>query len=196
MTAKEYLLSHWIKNEVWTHLKWPKHQKRLRTCASLLEGDTFVDVGCALGHSTSIMKKFKNGKWSGIEFANPQVVIKDPIEMFGELINVAQLLFPEISFYYCPEETYDMFQETDLQWDGVVCSEVIEHVERKVLLLKKLFEITKKVLVLTTPNVRVSDPGHLIVYTEEMLVSLLNHLKMRKYKIIKQDTFWYIVIWK
>ena len=68
MTAEEYLVNHWIKNKIWTHLKWPKHQARFKECAERCEGKTFCDVGCGLGHSTFYLRKFHPGDWTGIEF--------------------------------------------------------------------------------------------------------------------------------
>jgi len=56
MEAKDYLVNHWIKNKIWTHLEWPKHQDRLRKCTSYLEGGKSIDIGCGLGHST----RYKN----------------------------------------------------------------------------------------------------------------------------------------
>jgi len=178
MEAKDYLEKHWIKNKIWTHLDWPKHQDRLKTCASYLEGKRFIDIGCGLGHSTNQMKKFHPvGDWSGLEFMQ-------------ETVSKASKLFPDITFYYSKDFN---FLPVCGQFDSVICSEVIEHVEDDQALVNGLIDITKKVLVITTPNRFVDDPGHLRVYTEEMLHDLF---KGFNHRIYKKGLFWYGVIKK
>ncbi|GAG65804.1 unnamed protein product [marine sediment metagenome] len=175
MKAKDYLEKHWIKNKIWTHLEQPKHQDRLRKCTPYLEGRSFIDIGCALGHSTNILKKFLPGNWSGLEFM--QGAVKE-----------AEKLFPDITFYYAKDFN---FLPVCGQFDSVICSEVIEHVEDDKALINGLIDITKNVLVITTPNKRVNDPGHLRVYTEEVLSKLLNGYN---FEIIKDGLFFYGVI--
>lgn len=177
MEAKDYLKNHWIENKIWTHLKWPKHQVRLRTCVSYLEGEKFIDIGCGLGHSTHHMKNFLPGNWSGLEF-------------MPEATEKAKELFPEITFYYSKDFN---FLSVCGQFDGVVCSEVIEHVEHDRELIEGLMNITKKVLVITTPNKRINDPGHLRVYTEEILSKLFIGYN---FDIINKGTFFYVVVRK
>jgi len=87
MDVEKYLTEHWIKNRIWTHIQRPRHQNRLRTCASFLKGQDFLDVGCALGHSTHELKKILPGSWSGLEFHK-------------ETVEKATLNFPDIRFYY------------------------------------------------------------------------------------------------
>lgn len=158
MNAQTYLETHWIKNKIWTHLLLPKHQDRLRRCADYIRssGGRFIDVGCGLGHSTSIMKGFLPGKWAGLEF-------------FARVKAESERLFPEIMFYSAP--SFDLLPVCG-EFDGVVCSEVIEHVEDDKALVAGLLGITGKRLVMTTPNVRVKDPGHLRLYTKEGLMEL------------------------
>jgi len=177
MKAKSYIEDHWIKNEIWAHLKHPKHQIRLRKCASYLEGKRFMDVGCALGHSTDIMKRFYPGNWSGIEFTD-------------KAIEKAKQLFPDITFYYSAD--FNLLPICG-KFDSVVCSEVIEHVENDEALVKGLIDITGKKLIITTPNVSVNDPGHLRVYTEKRLAELFAG---HNFKIIKEGIFFYVVIKK
>lgn len=158
MNAQTYLETHWIKKQIWTHLLNPKHQDRLRRCAAYLEGsgERFIDVGCGLGHSTDIMRGFLPGQWSGLEF-------------FAGAKPLAEKTFPDLEFYVAPD--FNLLPVCG-QFDGVVCSEVIEHVEDDRGLIRGLLEITRGRLVLTTPNRKVNDPGHLRVYTKEMLVDL------------------------
>ena len=177
MKAKDYLESHWIKNKIWTHLEWPKHQDRFGTCVSYLEGEKFIDIGCGLGHSTHHMKKFFPGDWSGLEFMQGAV-------------DEARKLFPDINFYHSNDFN---FLPVCGKFDGVVCSEVIEHVENDRDLVSGLIEITKRVLIITTPNKRVNDPGHLRVYTEEVLSKLLDG---HNFRIVENGIFFYGIVKK
>ena len=110
MNANEYI-EHWDKNRIWEHLKWPRHQQRFKTIASYLYGKTFADVGCAFGHSTFYLKRFRSGEWTGIDF------VEKAIEKAGAK-------FQGIDFRYL--ENIDALKFCS-QFDGVVCSEVIEH---------------------------------------------------------------------
>lgn len=175
MKAKDYLEDHWMKNKVWTHLKWPRHQRRLQLCATLLEGSNFIDIGCGLGHSTYYMSRWKTGNWSGLEF-------------YERAVGMARELFPEIPFFY--SEGFDLFPVCG-QFDGVVCSEVIEHVADDKSLVKGLLGIAEKTLVLTTPCRQVSDPGHLRVYTKEALEELFSGTN---FDISQDNTFFYIKV--
>jgi len=175
MKAKDYIEKHWIKNKIWTHLELPKHQIRLKPCASYLEGEKFIDIGCALGHSTNILKKFCPGAWSGLEF-------------WQKAIPQATRLFPKIHFYYSND--FNLLPICGQQ-DGVVCSEVIEHVEDDQALADGLISITKKTLVLSTPCIKVDDPGHLRLYTAATLGKLFEG---QDFKIIKTPRFFYVVL--
>ena len=77
------------------------------------------------------------------------------------------------------------------QFDGVVCSEVIEHVEKDQELVNGLIAITKKVLVITTPDREVNDPGHLRVYDKGMLEALFCG---QRFKIHRIKPFFYVVV--
>ena len=175
MKAKDYIEKHWIKNKIWTHLELPKHQIRLKTCASYLEGERFIDIGCALGHSTNILKKFCPGAWSGLEF-------------WQKVIPQAAELFPEILFYYSND--FNLLSICG-QYDSIVCSEVIEHIEDDQALIDGLISITKKVLVVSTPCIKVNDPGHLRLYTEGALEKLFVG---QDFKIIKTSEFFYVIM--
>lgn len=177
MNAKEYLESHWIKNKIWTHLTTKMHQERLRECTLPLEGETFLDVGCGLGHSTGHMKRFLPGDWSGLEF-------------WDKATRVAQELFPDITFYSSKDFN---FRPICGEFDSVVCAEVIEHVEDDQGLIDGLLDITKKVLVVTTPNRRVSDPGHLRVYTMGTFGALFHGYAL---KITDTSRFFYAIVRK
>ena len=178
MEAKEYLEGHWMKHEVWNRLLNPIHQERLRKCAAAVAGGTtFVDIGCGCGHSTSIMKGFCPGDWTGIDFGE-------------SAITEARKLFPDIKFLYCLH-TYEIPKGG---WDGVVCSEVIEHVEGPDSFVRTLAGITAPggVLVLTTPNRKVCDPGHLRLYTRPTLEVLFKGFPGTA-EIRSEGRFFYII---
>lgn len=164
MDAEEYIAKHWIPRRVWTHLEWPRHQDRLRACSSFVAGapgiqatSRFLDVGCACGHSTSIMAFFAGiGSWAGVDFSQ-------------QAIAIARRLFPAFDFFYLREPA---LLPSIGRFDGVVCSEVIEHVEDDAGLAAALCAAAGRRLFVTTPRARVSDPGHRRVYTAATLSAL------------------------
>ena len=176
MDADQYM-KHWENNKVWTHLQWPKHQRRFKICASFLEGENFIDIGCAYGHSTSWLRIYKGGIWAGLDFS------KKAIDRANQLFKNENL-----KFYY--SENYDLLPVCG-QFDGVVCSEVIEHVEKDQEFVNGLIAITKKVLVITTPDREVNDPGHLRVYDKGMLEALFCG---QRFKIHRIKPFFYVVV--
>lgn len=175
MNAQTYLEEHWIKNKIWTHLSFSIHKERFKSCVSYLEGKTFIDIGCGLGHSTDIMKTLSPGDWSGLEF-------------WEGATEAAKMLFPDIKFYH--SESFDLLPVCG-KFDSVVCSEVIEHVGYDQDLVNGLLAITKKVLVVTTPSVEVNDPGHLRVYTVKTLRKLFEGFD---FKIVKSPVFFYVIV--
>lgn len=174
LSAEEYIVSHWQPRSVWTHLSRRKHRRRLRACAVRMEGETFADVGCAFGHSTQIMSQHHPGDWTGIDFS--KTAIGEAVKEFGNTHR----------FAYCAG--VDELLEHPCSYDGVVCSEVMEHVEDDEALVAGLSWITNKVLVVTTPCVEVGDPGHLRLYTEEMLRDLFGP----QAEILSSGPFWYV----
>lgn len=178
MDADQYM-KHWEKNRVWLHLQWPKHQRRFKICASFLEGKSFIDIGCAYGHSTSWLRTYKKGDWAGLDFSK-------------KAIEKAKYLFRNegLKFYY--SENFNLLPICGM-FDGVVCSEVIEHVENDMALINGLLSITKKVLIITTPDRKVSDPGHLRVYNEKLLAKLFAG---HSFEIKRIKPFFYVVVKK
>jgi len=176
MNATDYLEKHWEPRAVWTHLKWPKHQARLKKCAELVEGLSFCDVGCAFGHSTQIMAGFRPGDWAGLEFSKPAII-------------KAATLFPSMRWIYL--NTAKELPNLAKQFDSVVCSEVLEHVDADAEFAKVVVEMARRKAVFTTPTIKVSDPGHLRVYDLGALEKLF---KAWKHKIIREGPFFYIVV--
>lgn len=176
MNAQDYLEGHWIKNKVWKRLELPVHQERLRRCAEAVKGGrTFVDVGCGLGHSTAILRRFCPGEWTGVEFYDRAV--QKASEIFPDIRFIKSLVNGDIAGFGT--------------FDGVVCSEVIEHVEKPDDLIRMIWRITGKRLVVTTPCVKVKDPGHLRLYDVATLAAVFKGL--RKVKIERSKRFFYIL---
>jgi 2-polyprenyl-3-methyl-5-hydroxy-6-metoxy-1,4-benzoquinol methylase len=180
MTAEEYLEGHWLKKpQIYDYNVNNKnhHYERFKNCASSLVGTKFIDVGCACGHSTNMLKQFKDGEWSGLDFYEP-------------VIEKAKQNFPDIHFYYSPDYNY---KEMVGQYDSVVCSEVIEHIPDDRLFIEKVIEIAKQKVIFTTPNKEVGDPGHLRLHTLESLYDLFAKYNR---EVISKGIFFYITITK
>jgi len=176
MNATQYM-EHWTGRKVWKRLEAPPHQERLRRCASLCVGGTFIDVGCALGHSTDHMARFRPGVWAGMDFDQGA-------------IELARSKFQAIPFFYAPD--YDMLKAADgRRFDSVVSSEVIEHVEDERGFVAGLSALARHRVILTTPNRPVDDPGHLRCYTRETLAALLSG---RRFDIQSAGRFFYVTI--
>jgi len=175
MNATDYIQSHWYKKKVWKNLERPKHQQRFDEIAKRVIG-TCCDVGCGFGHSTNhIRARLENKAISGIDF-------------YEKVAENASMEFPDIQFEYVP--SIDELSSSRFDVDTAICSEVIEHVEKDALLVEQLCELANKRVIITTPNKYVNDPGHLRVYTEDMLRSLTD----RKMKIDSVGNFFYVVI--
>lgn len=170
-------IEHYEKRKNWTHLAWPKHQERLRECASNLIGDRFADVGCAFGYSTYYLSKFKPGDWTGIDFSRKAIV--------GSIRN-----FPDLKFMFLNSINDLGFLD---EFDSVVCSGTIEHIEDDKLFFNRLLKLTKQRLIITTPHKELVAVGHLRIYDETMLRALIGDLEFRLYK---KGHSWFAVIEK
>lgn len=180
MEASEYR-EHWLHRKVWTRLKKPQHQARLRRCADECVGESFIDVGCACGHSTSIMSNFHPGKWTGVDFDK-------------EIIKNAKDFFPGMTFYAL--SGISQLQALG-KFDSVVCSEVIEHIPDDRAFILQLWAIAGKKLIVTTPNRFVDDPGHLRVYGMKKLqrIFCIEHLGADAVCNIRSvGRFWHITV--
>lgn len=180
MNATDYM-KHWEKNQVWTHLGWPRHQQRFRNCAAALLGSTFIDIGCAYGHSTAQMKRIHpSGSWAGADFDRAA-------------IDRARSLFSEIEFFFLSDS--DFRGSIGRGFDSVICSEVIEHVEDPISFLSSLSALADRRIIITTPNHPVDDPGHLRVYSLESLRSDIERaIQNPKMRITAAGDFFYAII--
>jgi 2-polyprenyl-3-methyl-5-hydroxy-6-metoxy-1,4-benzoquinol methylase len=175
MDADSYL-KHWERNRVWEHLQWPKHQQRLRRCAELTTGNRVLDVGCAFGHSTVIMYDFRRATWSGLDWSE-RAILK------------ARAQFPQFQWHWAGEAG----KLSALRWefDSLVCSEVLEHVEDDRAFVDSVLPLALRVAVFTTPTRRVSDPGHLRIYDEKSLARLFDG---RRFELMREEPFFYVTV--
>lgn len=158
MNAEEYIVEHWIKNEIWKHLNSKEHQRRLNLVSSFLTGQTYMDVGCALGHSIEHMKRHRPGlrDWSGLDFS--KTAIKE-----------AKKLFPDIPFYYA--KNFNL-KSVCGEFDSVTCLGTIEHIEDDRGFVKGLLDITKETLIVTTTMKKIKGEGHIRVYVANRFYEL------------------------
>ncbi len=176
MNASEYLAI-WKKHKVWNKYRTASHRQRFRKISSLLVGSTFLDVGCALGHSTHLLATLWDGTWAGMDFDR-------------DAIAEAKWLFPQYEFYFSPD--YSMAKTVGgKQFDTVVCSEVIEHVKPDRMFVEELVKLAERRLIMTTPRVRVIATGHLRCYNRKTLDRLLRGID---YAVEEEDRFFYITI--
>jgi 2-polyprenyl-3-methyl-5-hydroxy-6-metoxy-1,4-benzoquinol methylase len=181
-TAAEYLTHHWFKHKVWNIHHLRKHQNRFRWCAKAMSEAPapYCDFGCAAGHSTQEMSKHTPGPWVGVE-------------MFAEAVYKAEGMFPGMSFRHVP--SIQDIPECLQGFGGIVCSEVIEHVDDDFGLLQGLCKVASHVVALTTPSIHRKDPGHLRLYTEVMLTDLLDRVGCgESYSISKESGLWFVKI--
>jgi len=180
LTADQFI-EQWETRKTYTHLQNPKHQDRLFFCVRFLGAcKNKLDVGCALGHSTNWMDAFSPGGWTGLDFS-------------GQAIAKAAGIFPRIPFIFTPDFKSLIEAAGKLSFDGVVCSEVIEHVMDDDEAVKALWEISGKILVVTTPAVRVGEPAHLRLYNREMLERLFRFIYPADLQIKQIGSFWYVI---
>jgi len=76
-------------------------------------------------------------------------------------------------------------------FDVAVCSEVIEHLPDLEDVKKTFQEINRvaKKWIVTTPHIKINDPGHKRVFNIKLLTECTAGLKV---KITKKDIYWYI----
>lgn len=177
MNAETYMRD-WIAKDKPANLERPKHRHRFATIASLLPLGLglYADVGCACGHSTEALRALVPGRWIGIDFSESAIAAA-----VG-------------SFPYCDwrllTSLAELGRDDGPRPEGVVCSEVLEHVDDDAGLVAELVATTGHTLVLTTPCIPVDDPGHLRLYTREALEALFEphgpaHIRRDKW-------FWYV----
>ena len=174
MTPDQYL-KHWEAGRIWEHNTMPHHKRRFAFIASHLEGQRFLDCGCAFGHSTFTLSGLHPGEWEGLDFSESGIA-------------KARALWPLIKFHYAP---HFAAISTIGRFDSVVCSEVLEHVNDDEGLVEALMGIADKVLLITTPCLKVDDPGHIRIYTRDTLSQLFDGYS---FDISEEKPFFYAVV--
>jgi len=114
-----------------------------------------LDVGCGSGHLLMEVKKlFPAAQLQGVDFS-------------PESIRIARHLSPDLSF-----EVLSIFEVDNLgrQFDLVLCTEVLEHLEEADVAMKKLLTVVRPggALVITVPQGRKDTfAGHFNFWTPE-----------------------------
>jgi len=131
------------------------HQVSERLMRLKIQPAEVLDVGCGSGHLLMEVKKiFPAAKLQGVDFS-------------PESIRLARQLTPGLSF-----EVLSIFEveNLDRQFDLVLCTEVLEHLEEADLAMKKLLAVLRPggALVITVPQGRKDTfAGHFNFWTPE-----------------------------
>jgi len=158
MNAEEYIVNHWVPSRAWEKLTKPQHRKRLQLVSHLVTGSSYLDVGCALGHSIEQMKEHRTGlrNWSGLDFSRTAV-------------NMANELYDDVDFYYARDFN---LRPVCGEFDTVTCLGTIEHIKDDKGFVKGLLDIARQTIIITTTIRKVRSVGHLRVYTPKKLHAL------------------------
>ncbi len=98
---------------------------------------TLIDIGCGDGFLLSVVqKKFKNIELNGLDLSDKRLARTQK--------NVPSVVLHQSSI--------DQLPFKDHQFDLVICSEVLEHLEDPIKALEKLWRITNHQLIITVPN--------------------------------------------
>lgn len=111
--------------------------KELLIMAKKIPNESILDVGCGEGFTLSELKK--NGIGKRLE----------GIEYIQEALDIGKKLFPDFTF-----KKGDIYRlpYKDNTFDIVVCTEVLEHLDKPKDALKELQRVSKKHLILSVPN--------------------------------------------
>ena len=156
-----YMESHW---QFHNHLHYPRHTNRIQYTAEFLKGRS-VEIGCANGFSTNIMKKHLGS------LGRTDVVLEG-VEPTDWGYTQAVKNYPDIEF------TKSMGEELpfkDQEFTTVLLAEVIEHVLNPEVFFKECVRVCKiggRVIV-TTPNGPHDDPDHRRAYYPASLSKLM-----------------------
>ncbi|MBI2613596.1 MAG: class I SAM-dependent methyltransferase [Candidatus Levybacteria bacterium] len=162
--------------------------------AKPLSPQTILDAGCGEGFTMDKLAKFGVGKKiEGVEHS------KEAIALGRELF--PNLTFKEGSAYQLPYK--------DNSFDLVVCTEVLEHLERPAKVLSEVLRTSKKHVLISIPNEPFfmlgnfmrgknlsrlgNDPGHINHWA---IASFLNFLKKNEVKVktVKLPFPWILVL--
>lgn len=115
---------------------------------SNMERINILDAGCGEGFITRIVKdRIPDSQIIGVEYAT-------------EAFEVAQRLNPDITF--CQGNIYNLDFE-DNTFDLVICTEVLEHLDRPDKAVKEIIRVASKGVIITVPNEPWFCLGNLLV---------------------------------
>jgi 2-polyprenyl-3-methyl-5-hydroxy-6-metoxy-1,4-benzoquinol methylase len=135
---------------------WQPARLLYQTLAARLPGSTSVlDVGCGCGFGTVLLGDQVTG-----------------VDSEAQAIAFARVLYPWVRW-----EVADFVTtfEPGRQWDWVVCIEAIEHMHNQELAARKMREMAREVVWLSTPppgEVPTSDPRHVHELTRDEVAKL------------------------
>lgn len=129
----------------------PKHGRRMKLVASLLEGRTVLDVGCGIGHLYPHIKDTHS--YLGIDNSD-------------WMLQLARELQPECNF-----QKGDMYDLSPFgSFDSVVCQSLLIHLPEISRPIREMWGHTSKVLIFSIP-ISESSAVHETPYKEGYLVS-------------------------
>jgi len=161
-----------IANEIFTYIKQKNNWQKI----------SILEIGCGEGRLLRYIADFlKLNYYAEIPIYYSGI---DPSQI---RIYVARKIFPNCIFYTDTLETFTSKQNYDI----VVCSEVIEHVESPYNFLRRIKDLMNKksILIITTPNILTLDnyfkkllgfkvkpmiPSHVREYTYDTFRKLLS----------------------
>lgn len=149
----KYMETHW---QFHNHLTEERHQKRITFAGKHCTGKT-IEIGCANGFSTSVLNKScPDATFDGVEATDWG---------FAEAVKK----YPNLQFYKAYGENLPFFAN---EYDTVLLSEIIEHVENPRALADEAWRCCKKRLVITHPAMPAGatcDPDHKRYFSKKMM---------------------------
>lgn len=166
----------------------------LISLAKPLKPITILDAGCGEGFTMDKLAKFGIGKKiEGIEHSK-------------DALTLGRKLFPNLTFK--EGSVYNMPYKNN-SFDLVVCTEVLEHVDEPLKVIREVLRVAKKDIIISVPNepffmlgnfIRGKDllhlgnnPGHINHWA---VISFLNFLKKTglKIKTVKLPFPWILIL--
>ncbi len=136
MTTTDNYRKHTSNNSV---QKWllGNFEKTLAREVKKLNVDSILDAGCGEGFTLEFLRNQKIGKtYEGIDF-------------FKTAIEIGRKIHPKVNL---KEASIYALPYKERAFDIVLCTEVLEHLEKPQDALKELFRVSKKYVLLSVPN--------------------------------------------